>query len=78
MNCAERKLEDEFYEHYKEVRERLYQGAADLTIPDFRGSARRLCCGFRKKLLDRFIFAFYLRGHGRTDAVSTAVASATI
>lgn len=56
----ERKLEGEFYERYKAVRDRLYN---NITVANPGGTEiRRL--RLAQKLLDRFIFAFYCEDMG--------------
>lgn len=65
-----RKLEGEFYDRYKEVRERLYN-VISLNNPQFPGRPGELL-RVSQKLLDRFIFSFFLRRHGRADAVPAA------
>ena len=57
-----RKLEGEFYDRYKEVRERLYN-VLRLNNPNFPGRAGELL-RLTQKLLDRFIFAFYCEDMG--------------
>jgi hypothetical protein len=57
-----RKLEGEFYEHYKNVRERLYN-VLTLNNPDFPGRPGELL-RLTQKLLDRFIFAFFCEDMG--------------
>jgi hypothetical protein len=57
-----RKLEGEFYDRYKEVRERLYN-VIRLNNPDFPGRPGELL-RLTQKLLDRFIFAFYCEDMG--------------
>ena len=57
-----RKLEGEFYDRYKEVRERLYS-ALTLENPDFPGRPGELL-RLTQKLLDRFIFAFFCEDMG--------------
>lgn len=58
----ERALEGEFYRHYKDVRERLFNV---LTVHnrDFPGTRTDLL-RLSQKLLDRFIFAFYCEDMG--------------
>lgn len=57
-----RRLEGEFYEHYKEVRERLYN-IISLNNPKFPGRLGELL-RLTQKLLDRFIFAFFCEDMG--------------
>jgi hypothetical protein len=57
-----RKLEGEFYDRYKEVRERLYN-VLRLNNPDFPGRPGELL-RLTQKLLDRFIFAFFCEDMG--------------
>jgi hypothetical protein len=57
-----RKLEGEFYEHYKEVRKRLYN-VLRLNNPQFPGRPGELL-RTTQKLLDRFIFAFFCEDMG--------------
>jgi hypothetical protein len=57
-----RKLEGEFYDHYKEVRERLYN-VLRLNNPQFPGRPGELL-RLTQKLLDRFIFAFFCEDMG--------------
>lgn len=62
QGTPERKLEGEFYDRYKAVRERLLN-VVRLNNPDFPGTPTdllRLC----QKLLDRFIFAFFCEDMG--------------
>jgi len=59
----ERRLEGDFYERYKAVRERLFN-VVRLNNPGFSGTPTellRVC----QKLLDRFIFAFYCEDMGQ-------------
>ncbi|HEV2532517.1 Eco57I restriction-modification methylase domain-containing protein [Phenylobacterium sp.] len=58
----ERRLEGEFYEHYKSLRERLF----NVLLVSNRGFADRRTELLRltQKLLDRFIFAFYCEDMG--------------
>jgi hypothetical protein len=58
----EQKLEGEFYNHYKAVRERLFN-ALRVHNPTFAGSPLDLL-RISQKLLDRFIFAFYCEDMG--------------
>lgn len=58
----ERKLEGEFYDHYKAVRERLFR-VMRLNNPTFDGTPTQLL-RLSQKLLDRFIFAFYCEDMG--------------
>ena len=57
-----RKLEGEFYDRYKDVRERLYN-VLSLNNPDFPGRPGELL-RLTQKLLDRFIFAFFCEDMG--------------
>jgi hypothetical protein len=57
-----RKLEGEFYDRYKEVRERLYN-VLRLNNPSFPGRPGELL-RLTQKLLDRFIFAFFCEDMG--------------
>ena len=57
-----RKLEGEFYDRYKEVRERLYN-VFRLNNPSFPGRPGELL-RLTQKLLDRFIFAFFCEDMG--------------
>lgn len=57
-----RNLEGEFYDRYKEVRERLYN-ALRLNNPRFPGRPGELL-RLTQKLLDRFIFAFFCEDMG--------------
>lgn len=57
-----RKLEGEFYDRYKEVRERLYN-VLRLNNPDFPGRPGELL-RLTQRLLDRFIFAFFCEDMG--------------
>ena len=57
-----RKLEGEFYDRYKEVRERLYNVLRS-NNPDFPGRPGELL-RLTQKLLDRFIFAFFCEDMG--------------
>ena len=57
-----RKLEGEFYDRYKEVRERLYN-VLRLNNPHFPGRPGELL-RLTQKLLDRFIFAFFCEDMG--------------
>jgi Eco57I restriction-modification methylase len=62
QGSREKKIEDEFYDHYKGVRERLF----DVLIthnPSFAGTKTDLL-RISQKLLDRFIFAFYCEDMG--------------
>jgi len=58
----EEKLEGEFYEHYKGVRERLFNVIRTMN-PDYPGTPTDLL-RLSQKLLDRFIFAFYCEDMG--------------
>lgn len=58
----ENALEDEFYEHYRATRERLFS-VLRLNNPDFPGSPTQLL-RMAQKLMDRFIFAFYCEDMG--------------
>jgi hypothetical protein len=58
----EGKIEEEFYGHYKAVRERLFN-VLRLNNPDFKGTPTDLL-RVSQKLLDRFIFAFYCEDMG--------------
>ena len=57
-----RKLEGEFYDRYKEVRERLYN-VLRLNNPSFPGRPGELL-RVTQRLLDRFIFAFFCEDMG--------------
>lgn len=57
-----RKLEGEFYDRYKDVRERLYN-VLRLNNPQFPGRPGELL-RLTQKLLDRFIFAFFCEDMG--------------
>jgi hypothetical protein len=57
-----RRLEGEFYDRYKEVRERLYN-VLRLNNPNFPGRPGELL-RLTQKLLDRFIFAFFCEDMG--------------
>ncbi|MFH1343270.1 MAG: DNA methyltransferase [Pseudomonadota bacterium] len=57
-----RKLEGEFYDRYKDVRDRLYN-VLRLNNPDFPGRPGELL-RLTQKLLDRFIFAFFCEDMG--------------
>jgi hypothetical protein len=57
-----RKLEGEFYDRYKEVRERL-RNVLTLNNPDFPGRPGELL-RLTQKLLDRFIFSFFCEDMG--------------
>ena len=59
----EEELEEEFYERYKAVRERLFK-VVRLHNPAFKGSPTELL-RLTQKLLDRFIFAFYCEDMGQ-------------
>ena len=59
----ERKLEGEFYDRYKAVRERLFN-VMRLDNPDFPGTPTELL-RLSQVLLDRFIFAFYCEDMGQ-------------
>ncbi len=58
----EREIEEEFYEHYKGVRERLFRVLRTHNT-DFMGTSTDLL-RVSQKLLDRFIFAFYCEDMG--------------
>jgi hypothetical protein len=58
----EEALEDEFYERYKAVRERLFS-VIRVNNPEFPGTPTELL-RLTQKLLDRFIFAFYCEDMG--------------
>ena len=58
----ERKLEGEFYERYRAVRERLFS-VLRTSNPDFPGTSTDLL-RLTQKLLDRFIFAFFCEDMG--------------
>jgi hypothetical protein len=58
----EEKLEEEFYDRYKAVRERLFNVIATMN-PDYPGTPTDLL-RLSQKLLDRFIFAFYCEDMG--------------
>lgn len=58
----ERKLEGEFYDRYRAVRERLFN-VLRLNNPNFEGTPTELL-RLSQKLLDRFIFAFYCEDMG--------------
>lgn len=58
----EEALEDEFYERYKAVRERLFS-VIRVNNPAFPGTPTELL-RLTQKLLDRFIFAFYCEDMG--------------
>jgi len=58
----ERKLEGEFYDRYKSVRERMFN-VLRLNNPDIGGTPTELL-RLSQKLLDRFIFAFYCEDMG--------------
>lgn len=58
----ESQIEEEFYAHYKAVRERLFN-VLKLSNPQFPGTAVDLL-RISQKLLDRFIFAFYCEDMG--------------
>jgi type I restriction-modification system DNA methylase subunit len=58
----EGKIEEEFYGHYKAVRERLFN-VLSLNNRDFSGTPTDLL-RVSQKLLDRFIFAFYCEDMG--------------
>ena len=58
----ERALEGEFYDRYKEVRERLF-GVLSVNNPGHPGTPTELL-RLSQKLLDRFIFAFYCEDMG--------------
>ena len=58
----ERRLEEEFYGHYKNVRERLFR-VLRIHNPAFPGTPTDLL-RTSQKLLDRFIFAFYCEDMG--------------
>lgn len=57
-----RKLEGEFYDHYRGARERLF-GVLRLNNPDFPGRPGELL-RLTQRLLDRFIFAFFCEDMG--------------
>lgn len=57
-----RKLEGEFYDHYRVVRERLYN-VLRLNNPKFPGRPGELL-RLTQRLLDRFIFAFFCEDMG--------------
>ena len=65
-----RKLEDEFYDRYKEVRERLYN-VLRLNNPAFPGQARRTAAADPEAARPLHLRVL-LRGYGRADAVSAA------
>ena len=58
----ESKIENEFYAHYKNVRERLFE-VLRFHNPQFAGTPTELL-RTSQKLLDRFIFAFYCEDMG--------------
>lgn len=58
----EKALEGEFYEHYKTIRERLFN-VLTINNPSYAGSPTQLL-RLSQKLLDRFIFAFYCEDMG--------------
>jgi hypothetical protein len=58
-----RQLEGEFYDRYKDVRERLF-GVLRLSNPQFPGRPGELLRR-TQKLLDRFIFAFFCEDMGQ-------------
>ncbi len=58
----EREIEEEFYEHYKGVRENLFR-VLRIHNPKFAGTPTDLL-RVSQKLLDRFIFAFYCEDMG--------------
>lgn len=55
-------LEDEFYEHYRATRERLFN-VLRVNNQDFPGTPAQLL-RISQKLMDRFIFAFYCEDMG--------------
>ena len=57
-----RKLEGEFYQRYKDVRERLYN-VIRLNNPDFPGRPGEML-RLTQRLLDRFIFSFFCEDMG--------------
>ena len=59
----EKKLEEEFYRHYKAIRERLFD-VLRVHNPDFQGTSLDLL-RISQKILDRFIFAFYCEDMGQ-------------
>lgn len=58
----EHEIEEEFYKHYKDFRERLFKTLI-LWNKDFPGSKTELL-RISQRLLDRFIFAFYCEDMG--------------
>ncbi len=62
QGSREKKIEDEFYVHYKGVRERLFRVLVTHN-PNFTGTKTDLL-RISQKLLDRFIFAFYCEDMG--------------
>ncbi len=58
-----RKLEGEFYDRYKDVRERLHN-VLTLKNPHFPAAPASCCGSSTQKLLDRFIFAFFCEDMG--------------
>lgn len=58
----EEALEDEFYDRYKAVRERLFS-VIRVNNPEFPGTPTEML-RLTQKLLDRFIFAFYCEDMG--------------
>lgn len=62
QGAREKKIEDEFYAHYKGVRERLFRVLVTHN-PKFAGTKTDLL-RISQKLLDRFIFAFYCEDMG--------------
>lgn len=62
QGTREKKIEDEFYDHYKGVRERLFRVLVTHN-PQFVGTKTDLL-RISQKLLDRFIFAFYCEDMG--------------
>jgi Eco57I restriction-modification methylase/TaqI-like C-terminal specificity domain len=62
QGSREKKIEDEFYDHYKAVRERLFNVLRSHNS-DFTGTPTDLL-RISQKLLDRFIFAFYCEDMG--------------
>jgi hypothetical protein len=62
QGSREKKIEDEFYDHYKAVRERLFDVLRSHNA-DFTGTPTDLL-RISQKLLDRFIFAFYCEDMG--------------
>ncbi len=58
----EKNIEEEFYQHYKDVRERLFK-VLRVSNTNFPGTPTDLL-RISQKLLDRFIFAFYCEDMG--------------